>query len=564
MKINIPKKLYYELAIKNINIMEYTANPYLADNKYSENIELELDRIPFFYAKELLDNTIAFFENEVKGIDTELENQNLRDYDLTKLEDKKKSLIADLKSINLYIANRSGSLKQIPKTLNQMFFALKHFLDEELPKSENHWLYKYDSKTNYSQPYLVTRIEFYAKQTKNDKDVITIFLNTIKNNALNKHSIDIGYEDMKRHKKNPKELLMGMGFHLEEEIFLNNYNITTKDFLEKAVMQNREFIDEDGVRYINDNLESVSYKTKVYEESVSSFFGETPDLKRIPIVPTIYVYNLNEYAFEYKDVRLINPYEYDKNIEEKLILPTDHKNLINILLSEEYQSHDADFIKGKGNGTLILAMGKAGLGKTLTSEVYAERKQIPRLKVHASQLGTDETKIEKRLKEFMSLAERWKCILLIDEADVYIRKRDNDVQHNAIVATMLQQIEYFNGILFMTTNRTEDVDEAILSRCSAILKYSLPTQEMALNLWKIFIEQNHLTDKISDETISQVVEKFNTIAGRDIRNIISLVSKYSMGNKLNKIDFEVFKLCATFRGIYSIGDKDDKDKKCQN
>src|SRR3546814_2642760 len=57
------------------------------------------------------------------------------------------------------------------------------------------------------------------------------------------------------------------------------------------------------------------------------------------------------------------------------------------------------------------------------------------------------------------------CSSDLDEADVYIRCRDNDLEHNAIVAEFLRTLEYFNGLLFMTTNRINDVDDAILSRC---------------------------------------------------------------------------------------------------
>jgi hypothetical protein len=555
MKISIPYDLYIELATKNINLMDYTANPYLLYSTYSGTVDLDLDRVPFFYAKDIINNSVEFFKQEIEKIEIELNNNELRDYEISKLNNNKKQYENYLKSIKLYVAYRDGSIKLVPKTLQQMYYSLRNFLDEELPKSENHWMYKYVSEHNIYQPYLITDIDFHQKRDKNDKDFIIINYVAISNNKTDTTNLYIYYDDMKKHKRNPKELLMGLGFYFEEEEWLTSYTKVIADFHKKATMQNIEFVNEQGHRFINDNFHSISYSKAIYEDSKVSKFGEKNEFKKVPIIPSIYVYNLNTYCFEYIDTRMVEPYIYDVDIEKKLILPKDHKNLIDILLSEEYQSHDADFIKGKGNGTLILAKGKAGLGKTLTSEVYAERKKIARLKIHASQLGTDESKIENRLKNFMLLAERWKCILLIDEADVYIRKRDNDVQHNAIVATMLQQIEYFNGILFMTTNRTDDIDEAILSRCSAILSYDMPSKEMAKELWKIFLEQNDLVEKISEETLETILVNFPTIAGRDIRNIISLASKYALGNNLKSINFEVFKLCATFRGIYSIGEK---------
>jgi len=552
MEITLPSDAYYELAMKNINLMDFTANPYLEDR--FGVVTIDLDRVPYIYTSELSEAFKKHIHDKINKTNEEiLSNTNVNSYTTKRLEEDLVHYNNLLKGIDLYIAYRSGSLNQTPKTLKQMFYSLQTLLDTDLKKQKNNWVYRYNSELDYYKPVLFLKSEFSAKKDKNSKDKIYLYFSYIKNNEEQPETCSIDYDDMKRCKRDPKELLLSLNFHFEKEEYLIAYNKVTDDFIKKAIMQNIEFIDENGFRYINDNLHHSSTKRTRFDIDVSSFFTDESKLHKVPIFPSIYCYDLNDYSFKFIDTRRVEPYLYDVDIEKKLILPHDHKNLIDILLSEEYQSHDADFIKGKGNGTLILAMGQAGLGKTLTSEVYAERKKIARLKIHASQLGTDETKIEKKLKEFMALAERWKCILLIDEADVYIRRRDNDVQHNAIVATMLQQIEYFNGILFMTTNRTEDVDEAILSRCGAILKYTLPDKDMFKQLWEIFISQNHLEDKVSKETLETILKEFSSLSGRDVRNIISLVSKYALAHNLQDINFEVFKLCATFRGIYSVG-----------
>ena len=59
------------------------------------------------------------------------------------------------------------------------------------------------------------------------------------------------------------------------------------------------------------------------------------------------------------------------------------------------------------------------------------------------------------------------------------------MSHSAIVAAFLRKIERYNGILFMTTNRENDVDEAIASRCSAILKYELPSDDELFRIWTV-------------------------------------------------------------------------------
>jgi len=97
--------------------------------------------------------------------------------------------------------------------------------------------------------------------------------------------------------------------------------------------------------------------------------------------------------------------------------------------------------------------------------------------------------VEANLSKILRRAARWDSVLLLDEADVYIRRRDNDLQHNAIVAEFLRTLEYFNGLLFMTTNRVADIDDAVLSRCIAIIQFETPTQEQAKQLWKSLAQQ---------------------------------------------------------------------------
>lgn len=566
MIIEIPLNTYIELAIKNISLMDYTSNPFL-DNEFSgyyrseekKVIKLDLDRLPYIYVNEVINESKKFFTNEIERLEKELlDAKNEREHN--KIENEISKYRHYFVSIELYIAMREGSLKETPKTLRQMYYALKQFLDKELPKSKEGWIYSYDKTNDCFQPYLFTNIMFNEARSKEDRDSIKINYKYINENKEVSSHIYISYTEMKLAKRNPKDLLLSLGYHLEENEWYEQYIKTTEDFYKKSVMQNKEFTDNQGTRYVNDNLFRLN-GSEIYKNKSISYFGETEEFRNIPIIPRIYVYNLKAYIHQFLDTRTIKPYVYDERIEDKLILPKEHKNLIDILLSEQYQIKNSDIIEGKGNGTIILAMGSAGLGKTLTSEIYAERKGIPRLLIHASQLGTNENNIESKLNYFMALAERWKCILLIDEADVYIRKRGDDVQHNAIVATMLQRIEYFNGILFMTTNRVDDVDEAIISRCSAVLKYSKPDKDMSRNLWNIFLEQNNLKDKVSDEVLEEILSNFGALAGRDIRNIISLVHRYAIGNNIEKIDFEVFKLCATFRGIYSIGGHEKTNEK---
>lgn len=100
-----------------------------------------------------------------------------------------------------------------------------------------------------------------------------------------------------------------------------------------------------------------------------------------------------------------------------------------------------------------MCVGSPGLGKTLTAEVYAEVIERPLYSIHAGALGTNADDIEKNLRTILTRAKRWNCVLLLDEADVFVMQRGASLTQNAIVAEFLRTLEYFDGLMFMTSNR---------------------------------------------------------------------------------------------------------------
>ena len=265
---------------------------------------------------------------------------------------------------------------------------------------------------------------------------------------------------------------------------------------------------------------------------------------RVPLHCYLYMFHLELHENIWVHVQNLEEYTYRPELRDKLILPQEHRTLIDILTSRMDILMD-DIIEGKSGGTTILCMGASGLGKTLTAEVYSEVVGKPLYRVHSGQLGTSAESVESSLSTILRRAARWGCILLLDEADVYIRVRDNDMQHNAIVAEFLRTLEYFDGLLFMTTNRVDDVDDAILSRCIAVIRYEIPPREDAIRLWHSLSEQFQIP--ISDELVQDLVEAFPNSSGRDIKELLKLTSRLCAGTG-EAVSLPAFKQCATFRG----------------
>lgn len=144
---------------------------------------------------------------------------------------------------------------------------------------------------------------------------------------------------------------------------------------------------------------------------------------------------------------------------ESLVLENNTKDIVKALVeSHKYNAAESidDVIQGKGKGLVAVLHGPPGTGKTLTAEGIAELLRCPLYMVTAGELGTDSRALEAELEKVLNLAHAWGAVLLLDEADVFLEKRTiQDIHRNALVSIFLRLLEYFQGILFLTTNRVE-------------------------------------------------------------------------------------------------------------
>jgi SpoVK/Ycf46/Vps4 family AAA+-type ATPase len=165
--------------------------------------------------------------------------------------------------------------------------------------------------------------------------------------------------------------------------------------------------------------------------------------------------------------------EWNTNAFDQLALPGDQKELI-LAFSESQLKGSAfdDVISGKGKGIICLLSGPPGVGKTLTAEAVAENLRVPLHTLSSGDLGCQPGKIENELSQTLKLVARWNAILLLDECDIFLEKRSvYNLERNTIVSIFLRVLEYYEGILFMTTNRINDSDVAVHSRIHVSLEY---------------------------------------------------------------------------------------------
>ncbi|PSR77365.1 P-loop containing nucleoside triphosphate hydrolase protein, partial [Coniella lustricola] len=157
------------------------------------------------------------------------------------------------------------------------------------------------------------------------------------------------------------------------------------------------------------------------------------------------------------------------------------------------QSHDDtvvspwphDFIRNKGQGRIFLLHGSPGVGKTCTAECVAELTRRPLVSLTSGDLGPSTPSLEKRLAYFLALGERYGAVVLLDEADIYLQARGTtqDLERNALVSVFLRALEYYKGVLFLTTNRVEIIDPAFQSRIHVALYYRELADEDRAKIW---------------------------------------------------------------------------------
>ncbi len=102
--------------------------------------------------------------------------------------------------------------------------------------------------------------------------------------------------------------------------------------------------------------------------------------------------------------------------------------------------------------------------------------------------------MEEQLLRVFQTANHWNALILLHEADMYLEQRSKaDVARNKLVSVFLRELEYCDGIMFLTTNRVSNFDDAILSRIHLMLKAPcvrrhFPVGSACIRLWGLCID----------------------------------------------------------------------------
>ncbi|EEH50656.2 uncharacterized protein PADG_06735 [Paracoccidioides brasiliensis Pb18] len=195
---------------------------------------------------------------------------------------------------------------------------------------------------------------------------------------------------------------------------------------------------------------------------------------------------LNFYVDELKHV------EWNDEAYDHLVYDKQQKDLVLSFVQNHHATHrqDDDVIAGKGQGLNILLSGPPGTGKTLTAEAVADRCRRPLFYLQAEDLGILAAELGTNIKRVFEMAIEWDAVILLDEADVFMAERHpTDIARNELVSIFLRELEYYRGIIFLTTNLYETIDTAFRSRLNLHLLFNPLTPETRLSVWRKFLER---------------------------------------------------------------------------
>ncbi|KUL87578.1 hypothetical protein ZTR_04635 [Talaromyces verruculosus] len=207
---------------------------------------------------------------------------------------------------------------------------------------------------------------------------------------------------------------------------------------------------------------------------------------------------------------------------DMLVLPEGEKELILALTNRDRLMKGIfnDVVQRRDRGIIFLLCGPPGVGKTLTAEALADKFKIPLYILAANDIGTSAQKVETALQDAFECCRLWDALLLIDEADVYLATRQSDhLTRNELVAVFLRQIELYHGLMFLTTNRVEAIDDAFQSRMDLIFRYPSLDKAARRQVWERFLgilgPGNH---EITDSDLDEIAK--SELNGREIKNAI--------------------------------------------
>ncbi|KAK3694520.1 hypothetical protein B0T22DRAFT_496910 [Podospora appendiculata] len=261
---------------------------------------------------------------------------------------------------------------------------------------------------------------------------------------------------------------------------------------------------------------------------------EEPDLgdEFYMCLPTsIYGFNMQKKEWVNLEVGRMEDVQWNTEAFDLLVIDKETKELVKAVVTNQLNTEEnTDLLHG-------VRISGLGTGKTLTAESVLEIAMKPLYRVTpchtCGDIRTKAEDVEKYLEAVLLLGKTWGCVVLLDEADVFLEQRTiNNMERNGLVSVSLRVLEYYDG-----DNRVGTFDEAFKSRIQLNLRYKNLDRGQRLQIWDNFIDRlEKLLVTNLGINASEIRAHIHTLAEpelnwREIRNALSAARQLVMYRK---------------------------------
>ncbi len=129
-------------------------------------------------------------------------------------------------------------------------------------------------------------------------------------------------------------------------------------------------------------------------------------------------------------------------------------------------------------------------------------------------------------------------------------------------------LEYYRGILFLTTNRLGTMDVAFQSRVSFAFRYNALTPELRRQIWLNFINRLDKSETTAKKELTENLESMKEweLNGRQIRNILRMSQSIALsrGKRRGAMNFAIVEQVANetlgFQGYFDEEYRESRSK----
>jgi len=227
------------------------------------------------------------------------------------------------------------------------------------------------------------------------------------------------------------------------------------------------------------------------------------------------------------------------HLDSLVIEPTVKEEIASVL--KQHKNHKKLFVEwglGEtieyGKAMSFMFWGEPGTGKTWAATCIAKALGTELMTISAAEIQSSEPGAANRnIQNAFSEAKTSKKVLFLDECDSLIANRaELGMVLAGEVNTLLTEIEKFDGVIILATNRIAHMDAALERRISLIAEFPMPDVEQRKGIWKKLLPEKMPIGK--DVSVDDLAKE--RLSGGQIKNVILQAARLAAASEAKSVD----------------------------